>query len=520
LSDADLKTIKSYGVENGTVAQRSYFIIDRSGVLRYKKILQRGEGLVPNETLLEEVKKIHAQNPYEAPPRNDPLARFDACGARQRAGAQPAAQPAAKVNYKLVPNLEPMKDNSPTPDFTVVDPAGKKVSLKDYRGKLVLLNFWATWCVPCREEMPAMERLYEQYKNKGFTIVGIDVKGQQEGRVRVSERAQNQLSDHARSGRRSRAAVRALGAADDLSDRPKGRRARAHVGAGGLGRRRRQAGYPGPPRRQAMNEVNFVVAFTSGLLSFLSPCVLPVIPSYLSFISGVSLDEITAPSAESGARRRVVLNALAFIIGFSIVFVSLGASASALYGVFAGHRRSIRIAGGLAVILVGVYLLGFVKIPALDRYFQLNLKDKPAGYLGSALVGVTFAVRVDSVRRPILGAILALAATSRSGVLLLGCYAAGLAVPFFFERRCRRFFFSLLEALSPLHSLCAHRRRRYADRDRGAARVRLFFAIEYLRDQVYAALAARTPLGRFGLRLRFRVTGRRSIHWKTRNFVV
>ncbi|HEX2385650.1 MAG TPA: TlpA disulfide reductase family protein, partial [Candidatus Binatia bacterium] len=80
--------------------------------------------------------------------------------------AQPAAQPAAKVNYKLVPNLEPMKDNSPTPDFTVVDPAGKKVSLKDYRGKLVLLNFWATWCVPCREEMPAMERLYEQYKNK------------------------------------------------------------------------------------------------------------------------------------------------------------------------------------------------------------------------------------------------------------------------------------------------------------------------------------------------------------------
>ena len=199
-----------------------------------------------------------------------------------------------------------------------------------------------------------------------------------------------------------------------------------------------------------MNEVNFAVAFTSGLLSFLSPCVLPVIPSYLSFISGVSLDEMTGPDAEAGARRRVVFNSLAFIIGFSIVFVSLGASASALYGVFAGHRRLIRIAGGLAIILVGVYLLGFLKIPALDRYFQVNLKDKPAGYLGSALVGVTFAVAWIPCVGPILGAILALAATSNDGVFLLSSYAAGLAVPFFlsavavdsfflFSRRFRRY---------------------------------------------------------------------------------
>jgi len=80
------------------------------------------------------------------------------------------------VNYKLVPNLEPMKDTSPTPDFSLPDPSGKKVSLRDFRGKLVLLNFWATWCVPCREEMPAMERLYQQFKSKGFTVIGVDVK--------------------------------------------------------------------------------------------------------------------------------------------------------------------------------------------------------------------------------------------------------------------------------------------------------------------------------------------------------
>jgi len=94
-------------------------------------------------------------------------------------GASSAAQTAGKVNYNLVPNLQPMKEQSTTPDFTLVDSVGKKVALKDYRGKLVLLNFWASWCVPCREEMPAMERLYQQYKNKGFTIVAVNVKDNQ-----------------------------------------------------------------------------------------------------------------------------------------------------------------------------------------------------------------------------------------------------------------------------------------------------------------------------------------------------
>jgi len=83
---------------------------------------------------------------------------------------------AQEINYKLVLNLQQMKDSSPTPDFTLPDPAGKKVSLKDFRGKLVMLNFWATWCVPCREEMPTMERLYQEFKNRGFVIVAVSVK--------------------------------------------------------------------------------------------------------------------------------------------------------------------------------------------------------------------------------------------------------------------------------------------------------------------------------------------------------
>lgn len=80
------------------------------------------------------------------------------------------------INYKLVPNLEPMKEISPTPDFTLPNLSGKKISLKDFRGKLVLLNFWASWCVPCREEMPAMERLYQEFRAKDFVILAVNVK--------------------------------------------------------------------------------------------------------------------------------------------------------------------------------------------------------------------------------------------------------------------------------------------------------------------------------------------------------
>ena len=82
----------------------------------------------------------------------------------------------SQVNYKVIPNLEGMKEKTPTPDFTLPNPDGKKVSLKDFRGKVVFLNFWATWCVPCREEMPAMEKLYQEFKDKNFVVLAVNVK--------------------------------------------------------------------------------------------------------------------------------------------------------------------------------------------------------------------------------------------------------------------------------------------------------------------------------------------------------
>ena len=183
-----------------------------------------------------------------------------------------------------------------------------------------------------------------------------------------------------------------------------------------------------------MTEVNAFVAFAAGVFSFLSPCVLPLIPSYLSFVSGVSLEDMRGAQAAARVRTRVVLNSVAFIFGFSLVFVSLGASASFLGGLFLGYRNVIRLAGGLFVLLVGLYLVGVFKIALLERYLQINLKDKPAGYLGSVLVGITFAVAWTPCVGPVLGAVLALAGASGEvgrGIFLLLSYAAGLALPFF-----------------------------------------------------------------------------------------
>jgi cytochrome c-type biogenesis protein len=183
-----------------------------------------------------------------------------------------------------------------------------------------------------------------------------------------------------------------------------------------------------------MTEVNVFVAFAAGVFSFLSPCVLPLIPSYLSFVSGVSLEEMRGAQAAARVRTRVLLNSIAFILGFSMVFVSLGASASFLGGLFLGYRDAIRLAGGLFVLLVGLYLVGVFKIGALETYLQFTLKDKPAGYLGSVLVGITFAVAWTPCVGPVLGAVLALAGASGEvgrGIFLLSSYAAGLAAPFF-----------------------------------------------------------------------------------------
>jgi cytochrome c-type biogenesis protein len=169
------------------------------------------------------------------------------------------------------------------------------------------------------------------------------------------------------------------------------------------------------------------VAFLAGLLSFLSPCVLPLVPSYVGFLTGMTLPEMT------GRRRIALWHALLFVAGFSLVFVLLGASATALGGALKYYQTWIARAGGVLVILFGLLCLGVVKVGFLEQERRLQLQHKPVGYLGSLLVGMAFGAGWTPCIGPVLGAILSLAATADSvsrGMLLLGVYSAGLAVPF------------------------------------------------------------------------------------------
>lgn len=176
------------------------------------------------------------------------------------------------------------------------------------------------------------------------------------------------------------------------------------------------------------------MALGAGVLSFLSPCVLPIFPSYLSFVTGLSFSELSGAAGSARARRAIILNALCFILGFSVVFVSLGASFSLLGRLLFDYQQILRKVGGVLVILFGLYIAGLLKLPFLTRTLRVELRDRPAGYLGAFIVGVTFAAGWTPCVGPILGSILlyaSTASTASTGILMLGAYSLGLAIPFF-----------------------------------------------------------------------------------------
>ena len=172
---------------------------------------------------------------------------------------------------------------------------------------------------------------------------------------------------------------------------------------------------------------SFALAFVAGVLSFLSPCVLPLIPSYVGFLTGLTLEELDV------RRGTALAHALWFVAGFSLIFIALGATASALGVLLLRSQVWIGRIGGGVVILFGLYLLGVVRPGLLMRERKVQLARKPLGYLGSAFVGVTFGAAWTPCIGPILGAILTLAAAQASvghGAALLTAYSAGLALPF------------------------------------------------------------------------------------------
>jgi cytochrome c-type biogenesis protein len=169
------------------------------------------------------------------------------------------------------------------------------------------------------------------------------------------------------------------------------------------------------------------VAFSAGLLSFLSPCVLPLVPSYVTFITGMSLEEVRV------ARRTALVHALLFVLGFSLIFIALGATASVLGRVLFAARVWIARIGGALIIAFGLYLLGVLNPRFLSQERRVHFADKPLGYLGTLLVGLAFGAGWTPCIGPILGSILIYSSSTADlhrGLLLLTAYSAGLAIPF------------------------------------------------------------------------------------------
>jgi len=182
-----------------------------------------------------------------------------------------------------------------------------------------------------------------------------------------------------------------------------------------------------------VGSISFAMAFVAGLVSFLSPCVLPLAPSYVTFVTGMSIDDL-ANGDRRGARRQAALHAALFILGFTLVFLALGATATLFGAALRQLLPALQQVGGVVIVVFGLYLLGVLRLPALMRERRVHLARKPSGRAGSVLVGVAFGAGWTPCVGPVLASILLYAGmqgTMGQGMLLLAVYALGLGIPFF-----------------------------------------------------------------------------------------
>ena len=190
--------------------------------------------------------------------------------------------------------------------------------------------------------------------------------------------------------------------------------------------------------------VSLITAFAGGLASFVSPCVLPIVPGYLSFISGVNVAEFKASEAPSGLVRRVAFMSCVFVAGFSTVFVALGAAATMVGYYLQQYKRELGMVGGVVIIILGLHTAGILPIKWLLYEKRAEVKTRPLGLIGAYVVGLAFAFGWTPCIGPILGAILLYASqqeTVGQGVVLLSAYSAGLGIPFLVSALAVNWFF-------------------------------------------------------------------------------
>lgn len=323
---------------------------------------------------------------------------------------------------------------------------GKQVDLTDYKGKAVMLNGWATWCTDCKKEMPHLEKLHQEFAAEGFTVIGVSTDNRFSDtkvtafaeRIGVTYPIWRDPDDRFTPTFRAIGLPHTIlfdrdgnvvhvwkGAFEPLSDETK---YYVNVALGNI---------KSDSKQEQIQTIGVAVAFAAGLLSFLSPCVLPLVPVYATFISGLNIKESFSEgnivsSTKKFNQYKTVTNGLLFVLGFSSVFIALGTSVAYVSSFFVDSSFWIEKIGGVVVIIFGLHIAGLLKIPRLERQVKFNMMQngKKAGPL---VVGMSFGAGWTPCIGPILAAILTLAASSSSaitGTTLLLVYSLGLAIPF------------------------------------------------------------------------------------------
>ena len=335
------------------------------------------------------------------------------------------------------------------PDYKAITLDGTPVSVSDYRGKVILVNLWATWCEPCREEMPGLGELDRMFPDSDFEVIGvsIDDPGSEQPIMRVMEADNVTYPVWLDPENRFQFAFRTIGVPESFLIDEDGQIIYHWKGEFD------------PVSEDTINLVQstimgtsyqsseptiltdglvagFVIAFRAGVLSFLSPCVLPLIPVYASLITGMSAKELSQETSQvtrSKLRLTATGKGIMFVIGFSIIFMLLGTTVSFMGNLFFDSIQWIERIGGVVLIVLGLHMIGLFKIPKLEKQMRFDMGKRNSGKFGPLVVGMAFGAGWTPCIGPVLGSILALSATEASistGVLLLSFYSLGLAIPF------------------------------------------------------------------------------------------